>query len=300
MYLRKQGRELRRHERKWGILLALPGILGYFLWVLGPTVVAVFMSFTDWSLASSPNWIGQQNYANLFNDFIFKKSLFVTFYYAIGSVVATLVVSFFWALMLNVELPGRSLFRTFFFIPSITPAVAVAMVWLTLYHPQFGLLNHILKSIGLPALQWIYDEKQVIPAFIVMSTWTIGYTITIFLAGLQGIPEYLYEAAMLDGATWWHKLRHVTIPMITPTIFFNLLMGIIGALQGGFTQAYIMTSGGPNYASMFYTYYIFLTAFQYGKMGYACALSVIMFIITIFLTVLVFRTSRYWVHYEAM
>jgi len=298
--LRKQGRELRRHERKWGIVLALPGILGYFLWVLGPTVVAVFMSFTDWSLASSPNWIGQQNYANLFNDFIFKKSLFVTFYYAIGSVVATLVVSFFWALMLNVELPGRSLFRTFFFIPSITPAVAVAMVWLTLYHPQFGLLNHILKSIGLPALQWIYDEKQVIPAFIVMSTWTIGYTITIFLAGLQGIPEYLYEAAMLDGATWWHKLRHVTIPMITPTIFFNLLMGIIGALQGGFTQAYIMTSGGPNYASMFYTYYIFLTAFQYGKMGYACALSVIMFIITIFLTVLVFRTSRYWVHYEAM
>ena len=298
--MRKQGRELRRHERKWGILLALPGILGYFLWVLGPTVVAVFMSFTDWSLASSPNWIGQQNYANLFNDFIFKKSLFVTFYYAIGSVVATLVVSFFWALMLNVELPGRSLFRTFFFIPSITPAVAVAMVWLTLYHPQFGLLNHILKSIGLPALQWIYDEKQVIPAFIVMSTWTIGYTITIFLSILQVIPEYLYEADMLDGATWWHKLRHVTIPMITPTIFFNLLMGIIGALQGGFTQAYIMTSGGPNYASMFYTYYIFLTAFQYGKMGYACALSVIMFIITIFLTVLVFRTSRYWVHYEAM
>lgn len=298
--MRKQGRELRRHEQKWGILLALPGILGYFLWVLGPTVVAVFMSFTDWSLASSPNWIGRQNYVNLFNDFIFKKSLFVTFYYAIGSVVATLVVSFFWALMLNVELPGRSLFRTFFFIPSITPAVAVAMVWLTLYHPQFGLLNHILKSIGLPALQWIYDEKQVIPAFIVMSTWTIGYTITIFLAGLQGIPEYLYEAAMLDGATWWHRLRHVTIPMMTPTIFFNLLMGIIGALQGGFTQAYIMTSGGPNYASMFYTYYIFLTAFQYGKMGYACALSVIMFIITICLTLFVFRTARYWVHYEAM
>ncbi len=298
--MRKQGRELRRHEQKWGILLALPGILGYLLWVLGPTVVAVFMSFTDWSLASSPNWIGRQNYVNLFNDFIFKKSLFVTFYYAIGSVVATLVVSFFWALMLNVELPGRSLFRTFFFIPSITPAVAVAMVWLTLYHPQFGLLNHILKSIGLPALQWIYDEKQVIPAFIVMSTWTIGYTITIFLAGLQGIPEYLYEAAMLDGATWWHRLRHVTIPMMTPTIFFNLLMGIIGALQGGFTQAYIMTSGGPNYASMFYTYYIFLTAFQYGKMGYACALSVIMFIITICLTLFVFRTARYWVHYEAM
>ena len=300
MHLKKHGRELRRNEQKWGIFLALPGILGYFLWVLGPTVVAVFMSFTDWSLASIPNWIGRQNYVNLFNDFIFKKSLFVTFYYAIGSVVATLVVSFFWALMLNVKLLGRSLFRTFFFIPSITPAVAVAMVWLTLYHPQFGLLNHVLKSIGLPALQWIYDEKQVIPAFIVMSTWTIGYTITIFLAGLQGIPEYLYEASMLDGATWWHRLRYITIPMVTPTIFFNLLMGIIGALQGGFTQAYIMTSGGPNYASMFYTYYIFLTAFQYGKMGYACALSVIMFVITIFLTVLVFRTSRYWVHYEAM
>lgn len=291
---------MRKFETKWGIMLALPGILGYFLWVLGPTIAAIFMSFTNWSLAGRPQWVGWENYTKLFNDFIFKKSLFVTFYYAIGSVVASLIVSFFWALLLNVKVPGRSLFRTFFFIPSITPSVAVAMVWLTLYHPQFGLLNYIFKSIGLPALKWIYDEKQVIPAFIVMSTWTIGYTITIFLAGLQGIPEYLYEAAMLDGATWWHRLCHVTIPMMTPTIFFNLLMGIIGALQGGFTQAYIMTSGGPNYASMFYTYYIFLNGFQYGKMGYACALSVIIFAIIICLTVIIFRTSRYWVYYEAL
>jgi len=291
---------LRKFETKWGIALALPGITGYFLWVLGPTVAAIFMSFTDWSIAGKPQWIGWENYANLFSDFIFKKSLFVTFYYAIGSVIVGLAVSFFWALLLNVKVPGRSLFRTFFFIPSITPSVAVAMVWLTLYHPQFGLLNHVFKSLGLPTLKWIYDEKQVIPAFIVMSTWTIGYTITIFLAGLQGIPEYLYEAAMLDGATWWHRLRHVTIPMMTPTIFFNLLMGLIGALQGGFTQAYIMTNGGPNYASMFYTYYIFLTGFQYGKMGYACALSVIMFLMIICLTIIIFRTSRYWVYYEAL
>ncbi|MEJ5228372.1 MAG: sugar ABC transporter permease [Pseudothermotoga sp.] len=291
---------MRKFETKWGIMLALPGILGYFLWVLGPTIAAIFMSFTNWSLAGQPQWIGLENYSKLFSDFIFKKSLFVTFYYAIGSVIVSLLVSFFWALLLNVKVPGRSLFRTFFFIPSITPSVAVAMVWLTLYHPQFGLLNHIFKSFGLPALKWIYDEKQVIPAFIVMSTWTIGYTITIFLAGLQGIPEYLYEAAMLDGATWWHRLRHVTIPMMTPTIFFNLLMGVIGALQGGFTQAYIMTSGGPNYASMFYTYYIFLNGFQYGKMGYACALSVIIFVIIMILTLIIFRTSRYWVYYEAL
>lgn len=291
---------MKKLQIKWGILLALPAIAGFFLWNFGPTVAAIIISFTDWSIAGNPNFVGLTNYKTIFSDFIFKKSLFVTFYYAIGSTLVGLISAFFWALLLNSNIPGRSIFRTIFFIPAVTPAVASAMVWLWLFNPTFGLLNNILKSWGLPTFKWIYDERQVIPSFILMSVWGIGYTITIFLAGLQGIPQELYEAVEIDGGGWWHKLWYITVPLMTPIIFFNLIMGLIGALQAGFAQAYIMTRGGPNYASMFLTFYIYLNAFQYGKMGYACAISVIFFLIILGLTVLVFRTSPYWVYYEAV
>lgn len=285
---------------KWGILLALPAIIGFFLWNLGPTIAAFVISFTDWSIAGKPHFVGLENYKTLFSDFIFRKSIFVTLYYAIGSTFVGLILAFFWALLLNVRIPGQSIFRTIFFIPAITPAVASAMVWLWLFNPTFGLLNNILKSLGLPTFKWIYDEHQVIPSFILMSAWGIGYTITIFLAGLQEIPQELYEAVEIDGGGWWHKMRHITIPLMTPIIFFNLIMGLIGALQAGFAQAYIMTRGGPNYASMFLTFYIYLNAFQYGKMGYACAISVVFFFMILALTAVIFKTSPYWVYYEAL
>jgi len=287
-------------QARWGILFALPAILGFLIWNLGPMIASFVISFTNWSIAGRPSFINFENYKKIFDDFVFKKSLSVTFYYAVGSVFVGLIVALFWALLLNRNIIGQALFRTAFFLPAITPAIASSMIWLWLFNPTFGLLNSILDTLGLPPLEWIYNEKQVIPSFILMSIWGVGYTITIFLAGLQGIPQHLYEAVEIDGGSWWDKFRHVTVPMISPVIFFNLVMGLIGALQAGFAQAYIMTRGGPNYASMFYSYYVYLNAFEYGKMGYSCALSTIFSFMLFGLTILVFKTSPYWVYYEAL
>lgn len=285
-------------QAKWGILFALPAILGFFIWNFGPIIASFVISFTNWSIVGTPSFINFENYKKIFDDFVFRKSLGVTFYYAIGSVFVGLVVALFWALLLNRNVIGQALFRTAFFLPAITPAIASSMIWLWLFNPTFGLLNSILESLGLSPLDWIYNEKQVIPSFILMSIWGVGYTITIFLAGLQGIPQHLYEAVEIDGGSWWDKFRHITIPMMSPVIFFNLVMGLIGALQAGFAQAYIMTRGGPNYASMFYSYYVYLNAFEYGKMGYSCALATVFSFILLGLTLLAFRTSPYWVYYE--
>lgn len=292
-------RSLYNTEAKWGIVLALPVILGFFIWTLGPMVASFVLGFTDWNVVSTPNFIGLKNFKTMFiDDFIFKKSIYATVYYSIGSVVSSVTFAFLIALLLNQKVKGLPVFRTIFYLPSITPAIASAMLWIWLFNPDFGLLNQILGRFGVPRLQWIYDEKQVIPSLIFMSIWGMGGTMVIFLAGLQGVPQELYEAVEIDGGNWWHRFRYVTIPMMTPTIFFNLVMAIIGTFQV-FTSAYIMTSGGPNYASMFYVYYIYLTAFRYGQMGYACALAVILFFIILAFTLLVFKSSPYWVYYES-
>ncbi|MDI3473380.1 MAG: multiple sugar transport system permease protein [Thermotogaceae bacterium] len=289
---------MRKLELKWGIILALPAILGFLIWNLGPMIAAFVIGFTDWSIAGTPNFVGLANYKEIFfEDFIAKKSIFVTFYFAIGSVVVSMITAFLTALLLNQKVRALPLFRTIFFLPSIVPAIANAVVWLWLFNPDFGLLNYILEVFGLSKLQWIYDEHQVIPSLILMSAWGMGYTMMIFLAGLQGIPQQLYEAVAIDGGNWWHKFRHVTIPMMTPTIFFNLVMGLISSFQA-FAQPFLMTEGGPNYASMFYCYYIYKNAFDYGRMGYASALSTILFLIILVLTFLIFKTSSYWVYYE--
>ena len=287
------------NEAKWGIVLVLPAILGFLIWTLGPMVASFILSFTDWNVVSTPHFIGIENFRKMFmEDFIFKKSIYATLYYTLGSVLSTVIFAFLIALLLNQKIKGLPIFRTIFYLPSITPAIASAMLWIWLFNPDFGLLNQLLGRFGIPRLQWIYDEKQVIPSLIFMSIWGMGGTMIIFLAGLQGIPQEFYEAVDMDGGNWWHKFRYITIPMMTPTIFFNLVMAIIGTFQV-FTSAYIMTSGGPNYASMFYVYYISLSAFRYGDMGYACALAVILFFIILSFTLVVFRSSPYWVYYES-
>jgi len=287
------------NEAKWGIVLALPAILGFLIWTLGPMVASFILSFTDWNVVSTPHFIGIENFRKMFmEDFIFKKSIYATLYYTLGSVLSTVIFAFLIAVLLNQKIKGLPIFRTIFYLPSITPAIASAMLWIWLFNPDFGLLNQLLGRFGIPRLQWIYDEKQVIPSLIFMSIWGMGGTMIIFLAGLQGIPQEFYEAVDMDGGNWWHKFRYITIPMMTPTIFFNLVMAIIGTFQV-FTSAYIMTSGGPNYASMFYVYYIYLSAFRYGDMGYACALAVILFFIILSFTLVVFRSSPYWVYYES-
>lgn len=285
-------------EAKWGILFALPVITGFFLWTVGPTIASFILSLTRWPTAGSPEFIGLGNYIQMLGrDNLFKKSLGVTTYYAFGSIPLVIIAAFIVAMLLNQKVRGQSIFRTIYYLPSVVPAVAGAVLWLWLFNPNFGLLNYILSIFGLPELMWIYDETQVIPSFIVMSIWAMGGTMLIFLAGLQGIPNSLFEAIEIDGGNWWNKFRHITVPMMTPVIFFNLVMGIIGSFQI-FNQAYIMTDGGPNNASLFFVYYLYLNAFRYGKMGYACALAWILFLAILALTLIVFKSSSYWVFYE--
>jgi multiple sugar transport system permease protein len=289
---------LAKMEQRWGILFALPAILGFLFFSLGPIVASLYISLTDWQIGSHAAFIGIDNYKQIFTvDPLFKKSAFVTAYYALASVPLVLFLGFIVALLLNQNVKGLSFFRTIFYLPVVVPSVASSMLWLWLYNPDFGLFNLILKQFGLPASNWIYDEATVIPSVVIMSAWGIGNGMIIFLAGLKGIPTHLYEAVEVDGGSAFRKLIHVTIPLMTPTIFFNLIMSLIGAFQI-FNQAYIMTEGGPNNSSLFYVYYMYRTAFTETKIGYASALAWILFFVIMILTFIVFKTSRKWVYYE--
>lgn len=287
-----------RMEARWGVAMAAPAILGFLLWQLGPMLASFLISFTDWSVVSSPRFIGISNFHRMFTDDpLFYKSLYATAYYTFFSVPLGIAAAFGVATLLNQKVKGLAIFRTIFYLPSVVPAVANSVLWLWLFNPDFGLLNTILGFFGVPRLLWIYDEAQVIPSLVLMSIWGMGNTMIIFLAGLQGVPQQYYEAADIDGANGWQKWLHITIPMISPVIFFNLVMGIIGTFQV-FAQAYIMTDGGPNNSSLFMVYYLFQNAFLYGRMGYACALAWVLFLIILLFTVIVFRSSSSWVYYE--
>lgn len=288
-----------KREAFYGWLLAMPVVLGFLIFVLVPMIVSMYLSLTDYRIVAAPSFIGFANYKKLLggDDVFFYKSLFVTFYYVILPVPAQLIFAFMIAMVLNRKTKMRALFRSIFYIPSIVPTVALSMIWLWLLNPDLGLVNTLLRSAGLPTCLWIFSEKTVIPSMVLMSLWITGGTMVIFLAGLQGIPHHLFEAVDIDGGNGWHKLRYVTIPMMSPTIFFNLIMGIIGGFQS-FTTAYIMTQGGPNNASLFYVYYLYQEAFKFQNMGSACALAWILFIIVGLLTALVFKTSDNWVFYE--
>ncbi len=289
---------MRRYEAAWAWFFVAPAVLGFVLFAVGPIAASLAMSFTDWPIISAPSWVGAGNYARLFmHDPLFWKSLKVTVIYAAGSVPLGLAVAFALAMLLNQRLRGLGLFRTLFYLPSIFPVVASSVLFLWFFNPEFGLLNAGLRSLHLPRSQWVYSSGTALPSLMLMSLWSIGGTMVIFLAGLQDVPQHLYEAVDIDGGTTPHKLWHVTIPMITPIILFNLVLSLIHALQT-FTQAYVMTQGGPNNATLFYVYYLYRTAFADGQMGYAAALAWVLFVIIVALTALVFRSSSRWVYYE--
>lgn len=253
---------------------------------------------TDWRIGSDISFTGLNNYIEIFgSDKLFSKSAYVTTYYALGSVPLVLVLAFVVAMMLNQKVKGLSIFRTVFYLPVVVPSVANTMLWLWIFNPEFGLMNTMLNKIGLSGSQWIYHESTVIPSLILMSSWGIGNAMVIFLAGLQGTPSHLYEAVKVDGGNAYHRLVHITIPMMTPTIFFNLIMSLIGAFQV-FNEAYIMTNGGPNNSSLFYVFYLYRSAFTETRIGYASALAWILFLCIMVLTFFVFKTSRKWVYYE--
>ncbi|OIB02118.1 ABC transporter permease [Paenibacillus sp. LC231] len=289
----------KRSEKYWGILFAMPAILGFLLFTFAPMAGSLVLTFTDLKLINPPKFIGLDNYVKVFggSDQLFYKSLGTTFKYVLMSVPLNIAFSFSVALLMNKEIKGRAVFRTIFYLPTIVPVFASSMIWIWILDPDLGLLNSILRSVGLPTGMWIYSPDTVIPSLVLMGLWTTGNTMVIFLAGLQGIPRHLYEALEVDGGNSLHKLLYVTIPMMTPTIFFNLIMAFIGGFQV-FAEAFIMTQGGPNNASMFIVYYLYREAFQLSNMAYANTVAWVLFVIIVAITFVVFRTSRSWVYYE--
>lgn len=280
-------------------LCIAPWLVGFFIWTAGPMVYSLYLSFTRWDLFTTPVWVGFDNYSDLFtSNPDFWQSLKVTALYTVASVPLSLVGALALALLLNSAVRGIAFFRTIFYLPSVLPAIAVAVLWIWVFNPEFGILNVLLSLVGIQGPKWLADPNWALPALILMSLWSLGGGMIIYLAGLKGIPTSLYEAAELDGANKVQQLFNITIPQLTPTIFFNLIMNIIGSFQV-FTQAYAMTNGGPQKSTLFYMYYLFDTAFIKFRMGYASALAWILFLIILVLTLLVLRSSSVWVYYES-
>jgi len=277
-----------------------PWIVGFVLFVGGPIAASLGLSMTEYDILKAPRFIGFGNYARaLMDDRLFWPSLGRTFYYAAIVVPVGTIGSLLLAVLLNQQYPGTTVLRTFYFLPHLTPAVAAALLWKWILQPELGLMNYLLAGIGIDGPLWMGSTEWAVPALILIAIWQSmgGNRMMIFLAGLQGVPQELYEAANIDGATAWQKLCHITIPMISPTVFFNLVLGVIGALQV-FAIAYVATEGGPAYATWFFALHIYYHAFQYFEMGYASALAWVFFIIIFLFTFVQVYASRHWVYYE--
>lgn len=290
-----------RQNTRNGILFCLPIIIGLTVFALYPVIASFYYSFCNYPMLKPPVWVGLANYKTLFHDPVFYTSLYNTAFYAVFAVPIGLGVAFLLALLLNQKVKGMAVFRTMFFVPSIVPMVAGSVLWLWLLNPQYGLINTILMALHVPAKLipgWIDDPMWSKPALILMSTWGVGGSMLIYLAGLQDVPADLYEAAEIDGATSVQKMWNITIPFMSPHIFFTMVMGFIGAAQY-FTQAYVMTggSGGPVDSTRFFSLYLFQNAFQYWKMGYACSMAWILFVVILLFTLLLFKTSARYVYY---
>lgn len=298
---RRTGRSARaRREAIQGYLWIAPWFVGFVLFILGPMLASLFLSFTQYSLTGAPAWTGLANYRQAFiEDRLFWSSFGRTILYAIITVPLGIAGSLLAALLLNQKLKGTTWYRACFFVPSLVPIVATALLFQWIYDPNLGLLNYVLSLVGIHGPGWFSSIRWALPSLIILALWgTIGggYMI-IFLAGLQGVPSELYEAAAIDGANSWSKFSNVTLPMISPTMFFNLILGIIGALKV-FDSAYVGTHGGPDYATWFYLLHLYYEAFQYFAMGYASALAWIFFVVVISFTVLQVYLSSRWVYYE--
>lgn len=293
----RRSRSLQQQRARMFYILILPWLIGFVLFVLGPMLFSLGMSFTRWNLLNLPVPIGVDNYTHMVHDALFWQSLKVTTVYAVVSVPLGLAFALLLAVLLNQQVRGVAVFRTIFYLPSVASGVAVAVLFLWIFNPQFGLVNTLLSYLGIQGPGWLASPQWALPTLIIKSLWSVGGTMIIFLAGLQNVPAELLEAASLDGAASWQRFRYVTLPLLTPTILFNLVLLIINQFQV-FTEAYTMTNGGPLYATLFYVYYLFQNAFTYLNMGYAAALAWVLFAIVLVLTVIVLRTSDRWVFYQ--
>jgi multiple sugar transport system permease protein len=289
---------LARREAIWGYVFISPWIVGFLVFSAGPILVALGLGFTDYNILEAPRFVGLSNYVRALTvDPLFWTSVYNTVYYVVLGVPLQMLLAFTFALLLNSRLRGILIYRTMFYVPVVVPHVAAAVLWTWLFDPELGPMRVAFDLVGLPMPHWIFAEEWAKPAMIVILLWHLGAAMIIYLAGLQGIPEHLYEAAAIDGAGWWSRLVNVTVPLMTPTIFYNLIIGIINSFQV-FTYAYVMTKGGPLNSTLFYVLYVYRNGFEFLKMGYASALATLLFVIVLAMTVVIFKTSRSWVYYE--
>lgn len=299
--LPKKPSKFTQRNRLIAYAFLLPNLIGFLVFTLIPIITAFGLSFMKWDFANPPVWVGFKNFIKFFNDEGFQISLWNTFYYTLVSVPATIVIALFLAILLHQKLKGIKFFRTIYFFPYISSMIAVTAVWNMLLNPTMGPVNGVLKLIGVQHPPgWTSSVAWAMPAVILVSIWKqVGYYMIIYLAGLQNIPEPLYEAAIIDGANAWQKFRYVTLPMLTPATFLVSLLLIIGSFKV-FDQILMMTNGGPGRATNVLVYYIYNQAFLYFKFGYASAVALALFIIVLVFTLIQFKLEDKWVNYESM
>ncbi|NLE76591.1 MAG: sugar ABC transporter permease [Chloroflexi bacterium] len=295
--LRHWFRGLALEETLAGLGFASPFIIGFLVFIAFPMLYSIVIMFQDWDLLSPPKWVGLQNITRMLSDPKVNKSLYNTAYYTLFAVPIQLVISFILAMLLTQPIKGKAFYRAGFYLPIMVPMVASAVVWQRVFHPEFGILNEVLGWIGIPPQMWLWDPALAKPAFIFMSFWMIGRQMVIFIAGLQNIPDSLLEAASIDGASAFRRIVHIIVPLMTPMIFYNMVMAIINSFQI-FTPAYLITEGGPQDATLFVVLNIYRQGFVYFHMGYAAALSWELFVIIIGFTIAQLYMSNRWVYYE--
>ncbi len=285
-------------ENVAGFLFISPWIIGFLAFEFGPLIASFYLGLTKYDILSPPEFVGLANYDKMFTrDPLFWKSLWVTAIYSLSTVFLGVILGVMLALLLNQKIRGMSLYRTIYYLPAVVSGVAVAYMWAWIFRPEAGILNYALSLIGITGPNWLFSTTWTLPAFIMMSLWAVGGGMVLYLAGLQGVPTHLYEAASLDGAGRWARFWNVTLPMISPVIFFNFIIGIIGSFQV-FTNSFVITSGGPANSTLFFVLYLYRHAFQNFKMGYAAALGMILFLVIMTLTIISFRLSNRHVFYE--
>jgi multiple sugar transport system permease protein len=285
-----------------GLLFTSPWLIGAVLFTLYPILASFYYSFTRYSIPKAPVWIGLENYSRLVTDPAITQVLWNSVYLTVIGIPAQLIFALFSAILLNLKIRGQAIWRTIFVLPSLMPAVATTLLWLWILNPKFGVVNNLLSGIGIPGPLWFVSPVWSKPSIILMQMWGVGSTTIIYLAGLQGVPQELYESAEIDGADVWRRFWHITLPMISPVTLFNLVTGVIWSLQF-FTQAFIAsggpsTPGKPQGSLLFYGLYLYFQAFTYVRMGYAAALAWILFVITMIVTVIILRGTKQWTYYE--
>lgn len=294
--------KITKTERRTAItayLFLAPAILGLLFLTIFPILGVFTISLTNWSGLEPPAFTGLSNFVQILTtDFYFHKSVVATLYFAIGAVLTGIIYSFCMALMLNQRVPGRGVWRSIMFLPYIVPIIGSSIVWSWMYEANFGVFNYILNCFGFDKIQWLQDSQFAMPSIIMMMVWMSGNLIVIFLAGLQGVPKTYLEAVDVDGGNFWHKFRHVTLPMMSPVVFYNFLMSLIINLQG-FVPAYAITRGGPSDSTLLMVYLIYREGFMQNNFGHASALSVLFFLFIAALTAIIFATSRLWTFYES-